>query len=60
MIVDLNFNLELWVKSLKLEVTSKEEAIEQLMEMTLLDIFEKKAFFDSEMKITECEASVIE
>ena len=41
MVVNLNFNLEAWVKSLKIEASSREDAIKKLMDMTLGEIIEE-------------------
>lgn len=60
MIVNLNFNLEAWIKSLNIEATSEEDAIKKLMSMTLAEIIEEGAVVDSAMKFTEIETEVRE
>jgi hypothetical protein len=60
MIVNLNFNLEGWVKSLNIEAASEEDAIKKLMGMTLAEILEEGAVVDSAMKFTEIETEVSE
>jgi hypothetical protein len=60
MIVNLNFNLEAWVKSLNIEAASEEDAIKKLMDMTLAEILEEGAVVDSAMKFTEIETEVSE
>lgn len=58
MTINLNFNLEAWVKNLAINAESEEAAIEKLKSMSLADILEEDAAIDSEMKITEIETSV--
>ena len=53
MVVNLNFNLEAWVKSLNIEATSREDAIKKLRNMTLAEIIEEGAVVDSNLKITD-------
>ena len=60
MIINLNFNIEAWVKNLPVEATSEEEAVQKLMGMSLAEIVEEGAIVDSEMKITEIDTSVEE
>lgn len=60
MTVNLNFNLEAWIKSLNIEATSEEDAIKKLMSMTLAEIIEEGAVVDSAMKFTEIETEVRE
>ena len=60
MIVNLNFSLEAWVKSLEIEANSEEAAVEKLMGMSLADIIEANAIVDSTLKITDIEAEVQE
>lgn len=59
MIVNLNFNLEAWVKNLQIEADSEEAAIQKLMEMSLADMVEAGAS-DSEMNITEIDTTIEE
>ena len=60
MTVNLNFNLEAWVKSLNIEAASEEEAIRKLMDMTLVEIIEEGAVVDSNLKITDVDTEVHE
>lgn len=60
MLVNLNFNLEAWIKSLNVEATSEEDAIKKLMSMTLAEIIEEGAVVDSTMKLTDIETEVHE
>jgi hypothetical protein len=60
MLVNLNFNLEAWVKHLEIDAISEEEAIQKLMGMSLAEIIEAGAVVDSEMKISEIETEVTE
>lgn len=60
MTINLNFNLEAWVKSLNIEATSEEDAIKKLMSMTLAEIIAENAVVDSAMKFTEIETEVRE
>lgn len=58
MVVNLNFNLEAWVKSLSVTAESEEAAVDQLMSMTLADIIKSGATVDTDMKFTEIETSI--
>ena len=58
--VNLNFNLEAWVKSLNIEAISEEEAIKKLMNMSLAEILEEGAVVDSNLKITDIDTEVSE
>ena len=60
MVVNLNFNLEAWVKSLKIEAASREDAIKKLMGMSLSEIIEEGAVVDSNLKITDIDTEVKE
>jgi galactitol-specific phosphotransferase system IIB component len=60
MTINLNFNLEAWIKSLNIEATSEEDAIKKLMSMTLAEIIAEDAVVDSAMKFTEIETEVRE
>lgn len=60
MVVNLNFNLEAWVKSLNIEATSREDAIKKLMGMSLGEIIEEGAVVDSNLKITDIDTEVKE
>lgn len=58
MIVNLNFNLEAWVKNLSIVAQSEEDAINKLMGMTLAEILEEDPVVDSDMKISDIETSI--
>lgn len=62
MIVNFNFNLEAWVRSLRIEANSVEEAKEKLFQMTLEEmVTEGDGFYaDSEMELTDIESKIIE
>lgn len=62
MIVNFNFNLEAWVRSLRIEANSVEEAKEKLFQMTLEEMVnEGDGFYaDSEMELTDIESKIIE
>lgn len=60
MTVNLNFNLEAWIKNLEISADSEEAAIEKLKNMSLSDILEEGGVVDSEMSFTEIEASVVD
>lgn len=60
MLINLNFNLEAWVKQLAIEAASEEEAISKLMSMTLAEIVEEAANISSDIKITEVDAEITE
>lgn len=58
MVVNLNFNLEAWVKSLSVTAESEEAAVDQLRSMTLADIIKSGATVDTDVKFTEIETSI--
>lgn len=60
MIVNLNFNLEAWVKNLTIEAFSEDDAITKLMKMTLSDIVNEGAVIDSDLKITDIDTDISE
>jgi galactitol-specific phosphotransferase system IIB component len=60
MLINLNFNIEAWIKSLNIDATSEEDAIKKLMGMTLADIIEEGAVVDSSIHFTEIETEVRE
>lgn len=57
MTVNLNFNLEAWIKNVQIEAESEEAAIEKLRSMSFSDII-YDAEVDSELKITNVETTV--
>lgn len=60
MIVNLDFNLNAWVKQLILEASSEKEAIEKLMHMSLEEIVEAGAIINSDLKISDIDTEVSE
>lgn len=60
MLVNLNFSLEAWIKSLNIEAESEEAAIDTLMGMSLAEIIEAGAVVDSTLKITDIDTEVAE
>ena len=61
MTVNLNFNLEAWIKRLQIEdVSSEEEAKEKLMSMTLSEILSDESFTASDCEITEVTTEVVD
>jgi hypothetical protein len=60
MTINLNFNLETWIKNLEINAESEEAAIEKLKSMSLADILEEGASVDSEMTFTEIETSIVD
>lgn len=60
MIVNLDFNLNAWVKQLTLEASSEKEAIEKLMSMSLEEIVEAGAIINSNLKISDIDTEVPE
>ena len=59
MIVTFNFNLEAWVKYLEIEADSEEAAREKLMSMTLADMINEDAVVDTELQISDIDATII-
>lgn len=57
--VQLNFNLEAWVKNVLVEADSEEAAIEKLMSMSFSDLI-YDAEIDSDFKISNVDAKVID
>lgn len=62
MIVKFDFNLEAWVRSLKIEANSEEEAYDKLMQMSLEEMInESEGFYvDSEMELTNIDSEIVE
>jgi hypothetical protein len=60
MIVNLNFNIEAWVKQLAIEAVSEEEAVNKLMHMSLAEMIEAGAIVDSAMKYDDVETTISE
>ena len=61
MIVDLNFNLNAWIKHLKVEADSEQDAINKLKSMTLDEIF-SEAYLDtySEFEVSDIDTTIDE
>ena len=60
MIVNLNFNLEAWIKHIDIEASSEKEAVDKLMKMTLAEIVEAGAIVDTAMSYKDIETEVSE
>jgi hypothetical protein len=60
MLVKLNFNLNAWVKDLRIEAATEEDAIAQLKGMSVADIIESEATIDSEIKVSDIDTEVVE
>jgi hypothetical protein len=58
MLISLDFNFEAWIKNLRIEAPSKEEAINELLKMSLEDILSYSPAIDTE-EITDIDAEVI-
>ena len=59
MVVNLNFNLEAWIKQLSIEALSEEDAIQQLMSMSLAELVEAGAII-ADKKITDVTSTISE
>lgn len=60
MIINLNFNIEAWVKQLSIEADSEKDAIDKLMHMTLAEIVEADAIIDSATNIKDIDTVISE
>lgn len=61
MTINLNFNLEAWVRQLHIEAESVEAAKEKLMQMPISEILQNDTLsIDSEVKLTEIDATEVE
>jgi hypothetical protein len=60
MIINVNFNIEAWVKQLTIEASSENDAIEKLMHMSLAEMIEEGAIIDSAIKISDADTSIVE
>lgn len=60
MIIDLNFNLEAWIKRLSLEAQSEEDAVNKLMGMTLAEIMAESPDIKSDLRISDVGTEVAE
>lgn len=60
MIINLNFNIEAWVKQLSIEADSEKDAVDKLMHMTLAEIVEADAIIDSATNIKDIDTVISE
>lgn len=60
MLIKLNFNLNAWVKDLRIEAATEEDAIAQLKGMSVADIIESEAAIDSEIKVSDIDTEIVE
>ena len=60
MTVNVDFNLNAWIKQLTIEASSEKEAIDKLMNMSLAEMIEEGAIADPAMQITDIDTSVAE
>lgn len=60
MIINLNFNIEAWVKQLSIEADSEKDAVDKLMHMTLAEIVEADAIIDSVTNIKDIDTVISE
>lgn len=60
MIINLNFNIEAWVKQLSIEADSEKDAVDKLMHMTLAEIVEANAIIDSVTNIKDIDTVISE
>ena len=60
MIINLNFNIEAWVKQLSIEADSEKDAIDKLMSMTLTEIVESDAIIDSAISVKDIDTVISE
>ena len=58
MIFNVNFNLAAWVKDVEIEASSEEEAIAKLNSMSITELIEEGAIFDSEMSFSDIDIEV--
>lgn len=58
MIVNLNFNIEAWIKQLSIEAASEKDAVNKLMQMTLDEIVAEGAIINSDIKITDIDTDI--
>ena len=60
MIVKLNFNLNAWVKDLRIEADSELDALNKVQNMTVAELIEEGAAIDSEWAISDAATEVME
>jgi hypothetical protein len=58
MTINLNFNVEAWVKQLSIEASSEKDAVDKLMGMTLAEIIAEGAIINSDIKITDIDTDI--
>lgn len=57
MLINLNFNLEAWIKNFEIEANSEEEATQKLMSLSLAEIVEGNT---SDFQISKVDSSILE
>jgi hypothetical protein len=60
MLIKLDFNLSAWVKELTIEADSDLDALRKVQGMTVAELIEEGAIFDSEWDISDARTEVIE
>lgn len=60
MLIKLDFNLSAWVKELMIEADSDSDALHKVQSMTVAELIEEGAIFDSEWDISDARTEVIE
>jgi hypothetical protein len=60
MLIKLDFNLSAWVKELMIEADSDIDALHKVQSMTVAELIEEGAIFDSEWDISDARTEVIE
>ena len=58
MIFNVNFNLSAWVRDVEVEANSEEEAVAKLNSMSISELIEEGAVFDSEMSFSDIDIKV--
>lgn len=58
MVVNFNFNLEAWIKSVDVEANSVEAAKEKLMSMSLQDLIDADNFYAGEVSVTAVDYNI--
>ena len=60
MLIKLDFNLSAWVKELMIEADSDLDALRKVQSMTVAELIEEGAIFDSEWDISDARTEVVE
>ena len=60
MLIKLDFNLFAWVKELMIEAESDHDALRKVQSMTVAELIEEGAIFDSEWNISDARTEVVE